>query len=196
MLRLALGILASLVCASTTRADVPSSLMDGKSQTDRAVLLETVVAARPPDVFRLFASEDGVRKFFAPDARIEPRLGGHYTIIFNPATDPEGAASGTKGARILRFEPDRELAFEWNVAVPSIAADLKSDELPTWVELRFESLPGPTPRTRVALSHYGFRSGGSWDKAFPWFRDKAWPSVLEALKKYCDQGRPKDWTHQ
>jgi len=195
MLRAAFGILACLA-STAARADVSSALMDGKARTDRSVLLETVVAARPPDVFRLFASEDGVRKFFAPDARIEPRLGGSYTIIFSPKTDPDGASSGTKGARILRFEPGRELAFEWNVAVPSVAADLKSDDLPTWVELSFEPLPGPTPRTRVALAHYGFRSGGSWDKAFPWFRDKAWPQVLEALKNYCDRGQPKDWSRQ
>ncbi len=197
MLRTALGILASIALPlASARADIPSTLMDGKARTDRSVLLETVVTAQPKDVFRLFASEDGVRKFWAPAAHIDPRVGGTYTLIFHPATDPDGAADGTKGARILRFEPGREIAFEWSVATASLAADLRSDELPTWVELSFEAVPGPTPRTRVALAHHGFRSGGSWDKAFPYFRDKAWPSVLEALKKYCDSREPRDWTRQ
>jgi len=38
-----------------------------------------------------------VKKFFAPEARIDPRPGGRYTVIFFPSKDPEGDSHGQKG---------------------------------------------------------------------------------------------------
>ena len=102
MQRTALGIVVMLAPLSAAWADVPPRPIEGKSRTDRSVLLETVVAASASDVFRLFASEDGVKKFLAPDARIEPRLGGAYAVRFGPQA--ERARDGA-GARFAHREP-------------------------------------------------------------------------------------------
>ena len=71
------------------------------------------VPAPPAEVFRLWTCTEGIGKFFAPDARIDAVTGGRYEILFAPAKDPEGNSHGTKGARILKLVPDKELAFEW-----------------------------------------------------------------------------------
>ena len=67
----------------------------------RPILVEAVVEAPPAEVFQLWTTPAGVQKFFAADARIDPRTGGRYEIIFNPTADPEGARAGTKGAKIV-----------------------------------------------------------------------------------------------
>ena len=162
-----------------------------RKKTDRAVVVETVVEAGPAEVFRLWTSEDGIRNFLAPDGHVDPKAGGRYEMIFNPAVDPEGARAGTKGARILRIEPDRRLDFEWSVGVPSVSWDLKDSDFVTWVEVTFEAVPGRPDATRVRLVHEGFRTGGSWETAFPFFQ-KSWRSVLARLAEYCATGQ-KPW---
>src|SRR5262245_65731351 len=162
---------------------MPSTTSSGREKTGRAIVVETVVDGAPADVFRLWATEDGTRSFLAPDGHVEPKAGGRYEMIFNPSADPDGARAGTKGAHILRYEPGRRLDFEWSVGVPSVSWDLKSTDFETWVEVTFEAVPGRPDATRVRLVHEGFRSGGSWDAAYPFFQ-KSWRSVLDRLTTY------------
>ena len=104
-------------------------------------------------------------------------------MIFNPSVDPEGARAGTKGARILRIEPDRRLDFEWRVGVPSVSWDLKDTDFVTWVEVTFEPVPGRPDATRVRLVHEGFRAGGSLGSGLI-------PSSSEVLEATSSTGSP------
>jgi len=161
---------------------------DTHAKTGRAVVVEAVVEAPPGEVFRLWTTADGTRSFFAPDGRVDARPGGRYEMIFNPSEDPEGARAGTKGARVLRIEPDRRLDFEWSVGVPTVSWDLKGTDFVTWVEVTLEPVPGRPDATRVRLAHEGFRSGGSWDAAYTYFK-KSWRVVLDRLTAYVSDGR-------
>lgn len=151
------------------------------------ILVEAIVEAPPAEVFQLWTTPAGVQKFFAADARIDARTGGRYEIIFNPTADPEGARAGTKGAKILHYEPDRRLDFEWSVGVPDVSWDLRPMDFATHVELSLEPVPDDPGKTRVRLVHEGFRSGGSWDVAHQYF-EKAWKIVLDRLAAYCKDG--------
>src|SRR4030095_5282297 len=88
-------------------------LMAGKTKTAHTINLEITVHASPDEAFSLWSTSEGVRRFFAPDARINPVEGGEYTILFAPQADPQGLSHGTKGARILKMIPGKFLAFEW-----------------------------------------------------------------------------------
>jgi hypothetical protein len=107
--------LAGIEFASPQNGAPPATaaLMEGNKTTDRTIHLDTFVDLSPSEVFRLWTSVDGVKKFFAPEARIDARPGGCYTIIFFPSKDPEGDSHGAKGARVLELVPNRKLAFEW-----------------------------------------------------------------------------------
>jgi uncharacterized protein YndB with AHSA1/START domain len=175
--------------AAPVRAADEGRLWDGKTRTDRTVVVEVTVDALPARVFEAWTSAEGLKSFFAPKAVIEPRVGGAYTVVFNPDGDPEGLSEGTRGARILRFEPGRALAFAWITFVardglgPDLppyvpAAERNAQPLPTWVEISFEPLP--EGRTHLTLSHYGFRRGGAWEAAYPYFTS-AWARVLARL---------------
>lgn len=177
-----------------------TALMAGKTKTTRTVVLDTTVNASPAKVFRLWTSAEGVKKFFAPDARIDATLGGRYQIMFFPAKDPEGESHGTKGARILKLVPDKELAFEWitfagddllgNNAPPYAPPSQRNMKpLPTWVELSFEAVPGRPNQTHIKFAHYGFREGEQWEKSYRWFA-RAWKGVLDQLAAFC-QNEPQ-----
>lgn len=187
--------------------EVPGlSASDGRSDSSvegRTIVLERMVPQGPATVFQLWVTKEGVQRFLSPDAYIEPRVGGAYTIIFDPLNDPAGEAVGTKGATILNFQPANALSFEW---IPFVARDglgpnlppyIPKPErdrkpLPTWVELTFTG--AGEGHTRVTLRHSGFKDGAVWDTAFAYFRDRAWPLVLDRLVTYTRDGVSPAWT--
>jgi uncharacterized protein YndB with AHSA1/START domain len=188
--------LAGIEFASSQNGAPPAAaaLMEGKKATDRTIHLDTFVDLSPSEVFQLWTSVDGVKKFFAPEARIDARPGGRYTIIFFPSKDPDGDSHGTKGARVLELVPNRRLAFEWitfagdeilghNAPPYAPPAERNVKPLPTWVEINFESVEGQPNKTHVVFAHYGFGDGEKWEKSYRWF-GKAWKGVLDRLADY------------
>ena len=150
---------------------------------ERAIDKEVVVAATLDQVWESWTTREGIVGFFAPDARIEPRVGGAFQIYIDP-----GAAPGAKGADDMRFlalQPKKMISFDWN-APPSLP---EARAQRTFVVVRFAPLDEKT--TRITLHHTGWGEGGEWDKAYAYF-DRAWGNVLGNLKKRYDQG-PQDW---
>jgi uncharacterized protein YndB with AHSA1/START domain len=193
-------LLLPLMCGQIGAIEEPSSnssaLMIGKVKTDHTIFLEATVHAPPSEVFRLWTSSEGVKKFFAPDARIDAQPGGRYQIIFFPTKDPEGDSHGTKGAHVLKVVPDKELVFEWitfagdnllgNHAPPYASpAQRNVTPFPTWVELSFEAVDGQPNQTHLKFAHYGFRDGKLWAQSYQWFT-RAWKGVLDQLTTYCE----------
>lgn len=151
---------------------------------ERAIDKEVIIKASPEQAWASWTTREGIVAFFAPDARIEPRVGGAFQIYIDP-----GAAPGMKGAdemRYLALQPYKMLSFDWN-APPSLP---EARAQRTVVILRFEPLG--EGETRVRLHHVGWGDGGEWDKAYAYF-DRAWGQVLGNLKKRYESG-PVDWS--
>jgi uncharacterized protein YndB with AHSA1/START domain len=193
--RRSLAAMALIAAATPLYAQTSAGLMAGKVKTERTVRLEATVDAPPAEVYRFWTTVEGVKRFFAPDARIDARPGGEYTILFAPEQDPEGLSHGTKGARILKLVEDKEVWFEWitfaadtllGAYAPPVALRSERDvvPLPTWVEITFEPVDGGK-RTAVHFAHYGFREGARWEASYQWF-SRAWAGVLDSLKAHCD----------
>ena len=150
---------------------------------ERAIDKSIEVPATLDETWDAWTTREGIVSFFAPDAQIEPRVGGAFHIHFDP-----GAAAGSKGADDMRFmtlQPKQMLSFDWNA--PPFLPQARAQR--TFVILRFEALGDKL--TRVTLHHTGWGAGGEWDKAYTYF-DSAWGSVLGNLKKRFEQG-PQDW---
>ena len=151
---------------------------------ERSVDKSVVVPATLDQVWDAWTTREGIISFFAPDAKIEPRVGGAFQVYINPL-----AEAGMKGADDMRFmalQPKQMLSFDWN-ATPHLPP---ARHQRTFVVLRF--LPLNDKETRVTLHHTGWGEGGEWDKTFAYF-DRAWDSVLANLKKRFESG-PQDWT--
>jgi uncharacterized protein YndB with AHSA1/START domain len=150
---------------------------------ERAIDKEVLVPAGVDAVWQAWTTSDGITSFFAPEAEIEPRVGGAFHIHF----DPKGAP-GSKGAddmRILAIQPKKMLSFDWN-APPHLA---QARQQRSFVIVRL--VPVDAKTTRVTLHHTGWGEGGEWDQAFQYF-DQTWVQVLGGLKTRFEQG-PKDW---
>ena len=150
---------------------------------ERAIDEKITVKANVDEVWKAWTTTEGIKTFFAPDAKVELRVDGPFEIYMNPF-----AAAGMKGAdemRIIGFQDKKMLSFTWN-APPSLPEARKQR---TVVIVRFISRGDAL--TDVTLHHIGWGEGGEWDKAFDYF-SKAWPSVLKNLKKRFDDG-PVDW---
>jgi uncharacterized protein YndB with AHSA1/START domain len=151
---------------------------------ERSIDKEVVVNATLDQAWDAWTTREGITSFFAPDARIEPRVGGAFQIYIDP-----GAPAGQRGADEMRFlalQPKKMQSFDWNA--PPHLAEARAQR--TFVVVRFE--PVGASQTRVSLHHTGWGDGGQWDQAYAYF-DRVWPSVLANLKKRFDSG-PLDWT--
>ena len=151
---------------------------------ERAIDKSIEVPATLDQAWDAWTTREGIVSFFAPDAKIEPRVGGAFQIYIDP-----GAHAGSKGADDMRFlavQPKKMISFDWNA--PPHLPEARAQR--TFVVVRFEPLADKT--TRVTLHHTGWGDGGDWDKAYAYF-DRAWGNVLANLKKRFEQG-PQDWT--
>jgi uncharacterized protein YndB with AHSA1/START domain len=151
---------------------------------ERSIDKEVVLAATPEQAWQAWTTREGIISFFAPDAKIEPRVGGAFEVYINPYAEP-----GLKGADDMRFlalQAPRMLSFTWN-APPSLP---EARQQRTFVVVRIH--PVNERETRVTLHHTGWGEGGEWDKAYGYF-DRAWGNVLGNLKKRFETG-PVDWT--
>ena len=150
---------------------------------ERAIEVEVTVPAAPVEVWRAWTTSEGIKTFFAPDARVELRIDGPFEIYLNPLDVP--GRRGADDMRILAFQEERMLAFTWNAPphLPAVRAQR------THVVVRLFPVDGGT---RVTLHHDGWGEGGEWDQAFGYF-SKVWPSVLANLRRRFESG-PVDWT--
>ena len=151
---------------------------------ERAIDKTVDVNASVDDVWDAWTTRAGIVSFFAPDAKIEPRVGGAFEVYIDPEAPP-----GSRGADDMRFmalQPKRMLSFTWNA--PPHLPEARAQR--TLVILRLQ--PVGDKQTRVTLHHVGWGDGGEWDQAYAYF-DKAWGGVLANLRKRFDQG-PQDWT--
>src|SRR4030095_2355705 len=151
---------------------------------ERAIEKSVVVDATVDQVWDSWTTREGIIGFFAPDAKIEPKVGGAFQIYFDPMAEP-----GLKGADEMQFmalQPRKMISFDWN-APPSLP-DVRGQH--TFVIVRFE--PVSEKQTRVSIHHTGWGDGGQWDKAYAYF-DRAWANVLANLQKRWTTG-PVDLT--
>ena len=191
-------LLASALIAATAAEGAPRlHNLPGKRETARTVALEADVACSPTESFRMWATEAGVRSFYAPAAHVEGTVGGRYTIMFFPDEDPEGLVHGTAGAHLLAADPGRFVAFEWVVfagadnkgdhAPPFAPPAMRlSDPLPSWVEI---ALTPAGAGTHVEFRHYGFGDGALWGRSHAWF-GRAWAGVLAQMREVCTRAHP------
>ncbi|MCU0293731.1 MAG: alpha/beta fold hydrolase [Thermoanaerobaculaceae bacterium] len=151
----------------------------------RTLRKEVEVKASLQDVWWAWTTLDGVRTFFAPDARIELRPGGAYEMYFGP--DAPAGQKGGEGCRVLSLLPMEMVSFEWSFP-PSIPS-LRTSGAKTWVVIQMtETAPGTV---KVRLSQLGWQPGEDWEKGLAYF-DRAWGVVLERLQRRFASG-PLEW---
>lgn len=182
---------ALLLTVASGPLEAQDWIPDGKRVTDRSVRAAVVVDAPPDEVFRLWTTREGARRFLATDAVIDPVPGGPYEMYFLPRDDEDADQNSTRGATVLRVVPDRFLAFEWTARPTAPELDLQGLRL--WVEIRFVPVGSNGTRTSVELTAHGFGQGADWDRVFD-FDARSWAEILYALDRVIvDPGYRPAW---
>jgi uncharacterized protein YndB with AHSA1/START domain len=161
---------------------------EGKADnmTDRVMSKSVLVDATLDEVWRAWTSRAGIKKFFAPDARLEMRPRGKYEILFDPE-EPEGLR-GSEGCTVLSYVPLKMLSFTWG-APPEFPKARK--EIAQWVVLFFDEA-GPK-QTLVKFQELGWKDDKEDEQVYEYF-DRAWELVLARLAHSFAHG-PLDWKH-
>ena len=161
-----------------------AALSLGAAGEERAIVKTVTVKAPVGEAWKAWTTAEGIRTFFAPDARVEARPGGPFEIYFNPYAKP--GLKGADGMVFLAVQEKRMLSFTWNS--PPHLAQVRPQR--TAVQVRFR--PAGDGETEVRLVHGGWGEGGQWDESFKYF-ETAWGRVLANLQKRFADG-PIDWT--
>ena len=122
---------------------------------ERALDKEVVVNATLDQAWDAWTTRDGIVSFFAPDAKVEPRVGGAFQVYIDPLAEP-----GHKGADDMRFlalQPKKMITFDWKA--PPHLCEARAQR--TFVIVRFEPVTDKT--MRITLHHTGWGEGGEWD---------------------------------
>jgi uncharacterized protein YndB with AHSA1/START domain len=136
------------------------------------------------EVWRVWTTSEGAEEFFAEKANIRLAIGGPYEIQF----DPKDERSGTKGLKILSYAPEEMISFQWNA--PPEMPEVRNGG--TWVVVQMR--PEGTDRTRVTVTHYGWKDGAEWDRAFAHFT-RGWGGLMKRLERRFTDG-PIDWNKE
>lgn len=150
----------------------------------KQISFQVTLPAPLSEVWNAWTTEEGAKAFFAPDCRIDLRVGGAYEMYFNPA-GPEGERGG-EGLTLLAVQPESMLSFTWNAppSLPEVRGQL------THVTLYFET--DGEDNTRLSLVHNGWGEGGQWEQAFDYFT-RAWGEVVLPRLEYRFTVGPVDW---
>ena len=127
-------------------------------KTTRAIELEVEIDAPAESVWKAISEGEEIRRWFAPEARVTPGVGGAIWLSWGEGVEGEGA--------IDIWEPERRLRWleTWGSEGET---EEETDDSPgvtqTAVDFHIENRGGSTV---VRLVHSGFSASAEWDEYF------------------------------
>jgi uncharacterized protein YndB with AHSA1/START domain len=154
-------------------ANLFAQTSDGKPQ--RVVYKEVTLNASPELIWQKWTTEQGIKSMLGVSSKIELEIGGAYEIYFDDE-QPVGL-KGSEGCKVLSYLPNHMLSFSWSA--PPKFPQIRNGEYHTWVVVELEPLGNN--KTKVKLTHLGWKEGEQWDQVYAYF-DVAWGHVMTALE--------------
>jgi len=167
-------LLASLLIAATAPQ---AAVAEGQQTKGRVLILELTIPAPRAEVWKAFATSEGLSTWLTPQATVDLRAGGEWTAHF-----PGGS---TGGGTILSFVPEKELVI--SALAPDKFPTVRAQR--TRAEFHFESVGDAT---RVRLTQRGWKDGAEWDDAYEYLAVGD-AQLLATLHKRFVSG-PIDWS--
>jgi uncharacterized protein YndB with AHSA1/START domain len=165
-----------LAAAVLTAATAPTSRAHSP---EKMLRVEITVPAPRAEVWKAFATSEGLSTWLAPNSNVELRKGGEWMVHF-----PGGS---TGGGTIVSFVPEKEI----------VISALAPDQFPTVraqrTTARFE-LEDHGKGTLVRLTQTGWKDGDEWDRAYEYLT--AGNAQLLATLHHRFVNGPIDWSKQ
>jgi uncharacterized protein YndB with AHSA1/START domain len=144
---------------------------------EQMLRVEVTIPAPRAEVWKAFATSEGLSTWLAPNSNVELRKGGEWMVHF-----PGGS---TGGGNIVSFVPEKEI----------VISALAPDQFPTVraqrTTARFE-LEDHGGGTLVRLTQTGWKDGDEWDRAYEYLTAGN-AQLLATLHRRFVNG-PIDWS--
>lgn len=144
---------------------------------EKMLRVEITVPAPRAEVWKAFATSEGLSTWLAPNSNVELKPGGEWMVHF-----PGGS---TGGGNIVSFVPQKEI----------VISALAPDQFPTVraqrTTARFE-LEDHGKGTLVRLTQTGWKDGDEWDRAYEYLTAGN-AQLLATLHRRFVSG-PIDWS--
>lgn len=171
---LILLLLLVLVPAGRGWAQEPAAATT--SAAPQQFVLEIEVPAPVHEVWRAFATSEGLSTWLFPNATVDLRPGGDWLVHF-----PGGS---TGGGTIVSFVPEKELVL--NALAPDKFPHVRADR--TKAVFQFEARGNSTV---VRLTQSGWKSGAEWTQAYEYLVAGNAQLLATLHKRFVDG--PTDW---
>ena len=137
---------------------------------ERVLRIECLIPAPPPEVWKAFSTEAGLKKWMAPVVALDLRTGGTLSTHYD--TNATIGSPGTIRLGIVHYLEGELIAFKINLNDSfSPKARAEDRNLQEIVQL----VPCPGGATRVIASMVGWGTGKEWDETYNFFaRGNAW----------------------
>ena len=168
---LLLGLLLTAAFAAS-----PEKVVANDASSGKLLILTITIPAPRTEVWKAFATSEGLSTWLTPNAVVDLRRGGEWTAHY-----PGGK---TGGGTIISFVPEQEIVI--SAMAPEQFPTVRS--VRTHARFRFESRGNATI---VELEQTGWQQGEEWDKAYEYlFAGNA--ELLATLHHRFVNG-PIDW---
>jgi len=144
---------------------------------EKMLRVEITVPAPRAEVWKAFATSEGLSTWLAPNSNVELKAGGEWMVHF-----PGGS---TGGGNIVSFVPQRE------IVISALAPDQFPAVRAQRTTARFE-LEDHGAGTLVRLTQTGWKDGDEWDRAYEYLTAGN-AQLLATLHRRFVSG-PIDWS--
>lgn len=149
------------------------------SNGEKVLQLSVVVPVDVQTAWKLFTTDDGLKKWIAPVAHIEYMSGGNITTNYDsskPLDDPSSIR-----LPIINYLENEFITLKVNLNGNFPESCRKSDQnLQEIVQLK----PVDAGHTRIISSMIGWGKGADWDKTYAFFEKGNAYGFQEMLKNY------------
>ena len=148
-------------------------------EADRVIHCVARLRCDAHHAFEMFTVGEQLQRWLAPQAEVEPRVGGKYELFWEP---PDRERNSTLGCRVTALQTDQFLSFEWKGPTQFKGFMNEADPL-THVVVFFSPVEvGSCVWTDVHLIHSGWRSTPLWEAAREWF-EISWRGAFDELAR-------------
>jgi uncharacterized protein YndB with AHSA1/START domain len=136
------------------------------------------IKATPEEVFRAVSEADGITKWFVPEARVDPRVGGEYYISFGPGMSATNIISAYDPYTHFGAYRERSFAFgrEGKPVETGVTRKIATDY---YIEALGDGV------TRLRLVQSGFGPEDAWDGELESTKS-GWTDFMKKLKEVLE----------
>lgn len=177
-----IAVLALGACLSVSAQEVYTTNLVTESK-ERVLRIEGIIRAPPKEVWKAFATEEGLKKWIAPVVALDLRVGGSLSTHYDKQASI--GSPGTIRLGILNHLESELITYKVNLnSTFTPKARAEDQNLQEIIQI----VPWTNGTTKVIASMIGWGTGKEWDDTYNFFaKGNAW--TFEQLVKCFAQER-------